>query len=431
MLSLRNRFESCRGWWYNRMEVFWQAVPSRVAVSKPMARAGIPRVALLIETARGYGRGVLRGIMRYARLHGPWTFYLTPGDFKQAVPRIKEWGGTGIIARIETPEIGTALLATRLPLIALDLAPYQSMQGSPLARFSELFSDSRRAGQLAAEHLMERGFRAYAFIGIAGRVWSDRRQGSFCKVIRAAGFVPFVYSPPRRKQDRCWTHEQSFMATWLHNLPKPIGIMACNDDRGRQVLEACREAGVQVPEEAAVVGVDNDELLCELADPPLSSVALNAEGAGYEAAALLARLMAGRSKKPQRIMAQALQVVARRSTDFLAMEDREVAQTMRYIHENAGRPLQVRQIVEQVALSRRALEIRFQRAVGRSIHEEILRKRLERTKTLLQESNLTLPEVAEVSGFTTPSYLAQVFRQRIGMTPARYRQHVRGEGRPD
>lgn len=281
-----------------------------------MGMSTIPRVALLIETARGYGRDVLRGVVRYARLHEPWSFYLTPGDFKQAMPKIKQWGGTGIIARIETPEIGKALLATNVPIVALDLSQSQLGPRSPFRRCSELSSDSRRAAQLAAEHLLDRGFQHFAFVGIAGRIWSQRREEAFCDAIREAGFEPHVYSPPRRRADRHWYREQTVLEDWLRDLPQPVGLMACNDDRGRQLMEACRGAGVQVPEQAAVIGVDNDELLCELCAPPLSSVAINAARGGFEAAALLAGLMFRRIRKPGRIVAPALHVVTRRSTEI-------------------------------------------------------------------------------------------------------------------
>jgi LacI family transcriptional regulator len=170
----------------------------------------------------------------------------------------------------------------------------------------------------------------------------------------------------------------------------------------------------------------NDELLCELAAPPLSSAVLNTQAAGYEAAALLDGLMSGQVKRSRRILTEAVQVVTRRSTDIVALADSEVAQALRYIRENAGRRLRVEEIVDSVALSRRGLEIRFQRAVGRSLHDEIRRVRLERAKRLLLESDLPLLAVAEASGFATPSYLAQVFREETGMTPARYRRHVRG-----
>jgi len=386
-----------------------------------------PRVALLIETARGYGRGVLRGVVRYARIHGPWAFYVTPGDFKQAVPKIKQWGGTGIIARIETPEIGRALLATRLPLVALDLSNLQLAPDSPFSRCSELSSDSRRAAELAAEHLLDRGFRNYAFVGIARRIWSQRREQAFCERIRRAGFEPHVYPTPRRKTDRQWAREQAILEGWLRGLPKPVGLMACNDDRGREVMEACRGAGVRVPEEAAVVGVDNDELLCELADPPLSSVALNAERGGFDAAALLAGLMSRRIRKPRRIVTPALGVVTRRSTDMTAIEDSEVANAVRFIYENAGGHLRIDDIADEMAISRRSLEIRFERALGRTLHEEIRRVRLERATRLLLETDLPMTTVAETSGFNTPSYLAQIFKQHTGMTPAQYRRQSRGE----
>ena len=389
--------------------------------------ATIPRVALLIETSREYGREVLRGVMRYARLHGPWAFHITPGDFLQSVPKIKQWGGTGIISRIETPAIGKALLATKLPIVAMDLDRAQLKSDSLLSRCSELSSDSRHSAELAAEHLLERGFRNYGFVGVADRIWSQRREEAFRAAIQEAGFDPYVYPLPRRKVDRQWDREQTILEDWLRGLPKPLGLMACNDDRGRQVMEACRGAGLQVPEQAAVVGVDNDELLCELADPPLSSVALGAERGGFEAATLLAGLMSRRIRKPRHIVTPALRVVTRQSTDVTLLEDTEVAQALRYIRENATEQPGVDEVAYAVAISRRSLEIRFKKAMGRTVHDEIRRVRLDRAMRLLVETNLPLAGIAAASGFNTSSYLAQIFKRESGMTPAQYRRTERGE----
>jgi LacI family transcriptional regulator len=339
---------------------------------------------------------------------------------------MEEWGGTGIIARIENAKIARAILGTGLPVIGLDLSEEQMAAGSPLARISEIASDSAGAALRAAEHLIERGFRHYAFVGIPGRIWSRRREESFQTRIREAGFSCHLYTHPRRRRDREWGQEHHLLSEWLRTLPRPVGLMACNDDRGRQVLEACRAAGLKVPEEIAVVGVDNDDLLCELSEPPLSSVDLNTEKGGYEAAALLDRLMAGRTKRRRRILVEPRWVVTRQSTDVMALEDQEVVRALHFIREEAGRPLGVDEVVRATGLSRRALEIRFRRAAGRSVHAEIQRVRLERAEELLVQTELTMPQIAEASGFGSASYLALVFRKELDRTPLQYRQQSRG-----
>jgi len=405
-------------------------IQSLTSESLPLTRtiafsmSPMPKVALLVETARGYGREVLRGIVRYARLHGPWAFYVSPGDFVQALPEMKQWGGTGIIARVETARVAKAILATRLPVVAMDLSGAQLAPGSPWLRVSQLTSDSEGAARLAAEHLRERGLQQFGFVGIAGKIWSDRREQAFCQHMADAGCAAHVY-PSGSRRRLPWSREQAILARWLAGLPKPLGVMTCNDDRGREVLEACRQAQVRVPEDVAVVGVDNDELLCDLSDPPLSSVALGAERAGFEAAALLDELMAGRVKKPQRLVAAALGVVARRSTDVLLHEDPTVAEALRFIHDNAGRPIRVYDVTTALADGRRTLEIRFRRALGRSIGAEIKRARLERARRLLRETDLPLPNVAEATGFGSPSYLAAVFHRELGVTPIKYRAQNR------
>jgi LacI family transcriptional regulator len=217
------------------------------------------------------------------------------------------------------------------------------------------------------------------------------------------------------------------MSRWIRDLPKPIGLLACDDDRGREVMEACRAAGAQVPEDVAVMGVDNDELLCDLSDPPLSSVAFDTERAGYEAAALLGGLMLGRIREPRRILVEPMYVVARRSTDVLALDDRAVAAALRFIHDTAGRPIGVGEVIRQVPLSRRTLELRFRRVVGRSIHEEIQRVRLERARQLVAETDLSIGMIAENCGFAGAGHLTRSFARTFGLPPSRYRaQHRHG-----
>lgn len=387
--------------------------------------AKTPRVALLIETSRGYGRELLHGIVRYARLHGPWSFYITPGDFEQALPKMKQWGGTGVIARIETPQIANAICKLNLPVIGLDLSGGDYPKLVKAGRISEIHPDPVAAANMAADHLLERSFTQFGFVGFEGRIWSQQRGEAFVGRIQREGHSCAVYQSPTRSRQVEWSREQKHLSEWLKSLPKPIGLFCCNDDRGRQVLEAAMAAGIRVPDEVAVLGMDNDDLFCELSDPPLSSVALNAARGGYEAAKLLDGLMSKRIRKPRQILVEPLWVARRQSTDVLAIDDREVAETLRFIRERAGQPIQVEDVLGASHISRRSLELRFRKTIGRSIHDEIQVSHLERAKQLLAETDWPNDRIAAAAGFATGSYMGQVMRKCMGMTPAQYRTHVR------
>jgi LacI family transcriptional regulator len=274
---------------------------------------------------------------------------------------------------------------------------------------------------LAAEHLLERRFTCFAYVGSDDRGWSKRRERVFQAYLMDRGFEPHVYLTPKRSQDRIWEREQALLARWISKLPTPIGLFACDDDRGREVLEACKLAGVNVPEDVAVLGVDNDEVFCELADPPLSSIALNAETAGYRAAALLDAMMHGRVRKKQRIVVEALGVIRRRSTDILAVDDADIAAALQFIRRQHGRDIAVDQVAEEVAMSRRSLEKRFRDTIGRTILEEIQLTRLERAKRLLLETTYPISKVSEIAGFGSAGYFIQFFQKHVGKTPRRYR----------
>jgi LacI family transcriptional regulator len=381
----------------------------------------IPKVALLVETSRGFGRDLLHGIARYARIHGPWSFHITPGDFEQAVPKMKQWGGTGIIARIPNERVAKAIMDAGVPTIALGLTDEQQQSGNPLSQLSELSSDAKEVARLAAEHLLERQFRHFAYVGLEDRAWSRRRENAFRDRLQESGFTPNVYHQPTKPRDRVWEKEQEILATWIRSLPTPLGLFACNDDRGRQVLETCRLAGLHVPEDIAVLGVDNDDVFCELSDPPLSSVSLNAETAGYRAAELLDGMMRGKIRKPRRIMVEAVGVVTRRSTEVIAVKDYDVSTALQFIRREQGRGISVDRVADEVAMSRRSLEKRFRDTIGRTILEEIQLVRLERAKRLLLETTYPISKVANISGFGSTGYFIQFFQKRVGKTPRKYR----------
>ncbi len=411
--------------------------------------AGMPRVVLLMHPFAGYDRGLLEGIARYAQLHGPWVFCLagehrgvpmpesdSTSDKMFPVERVR-WRSrgesfslrrleaAGVIGRIHTPAIARALLSSGLPLIAIDLNEKQLADRHPLSKISEVCADSQHAGRIAAEHLIERGFTHFAFCGYEGRLWSDRRLNGFCERLGEAGHPCCVYEPPHRHRILPWDREQPSVAAWLRSLAKPVGVMACNDVRGRQVIAASLDAGLRVPDDVAVLGVDEDRLLCELANPPMSSVVLNLERAGYQAAELLDGLIAGRVQQPQRILVEALWVIPRRSTDVLAIEDRHVAAAVRFIRDHCREAITVSDVVGESHISRRSLEIRFQHVLGRSIRQQVQQARLGWAKRLLVETNLSAEKIARACGFSSLSYMSSVFHRELGMTLTDYRRQSR------
>lgn len=385
-----------------------------------------PKVAVLIETSGQYGREVLRGIAHYARLNGPWAFFVPSRGHENTLPNMEAWQGTGIIGRIEDNTLMRAVARAGVPVIGLDLWKHQVHSARSSMILSEMHPDPRATARMAADHLLDRGFKRFAFVGVRNKVWSLQRQQEFTQYLAATqGCGCEAYQLSGLIRSRHYDREQQELGAWLRQLPKPLGVMACNDDYGREVLNAALQAGVAVPDEVGVVGVDNDEVLCELCDPPLSSVALSAEKGGFAAAGLLDAMMAGRIRKPHTILVEPLGVVARRSTEVVAVDDPRVAQALHFIRDHATKPIRVEDVLHGVPMSRRALEMRFRKLLRRSIHDEIIRARLQQAKRLLRETNITLEDLAERSGFGTASHLSAVFRKDTSLTPAQYRKRSR------
>ncbi len=395
----------------------YNAIVSKVRFS----RAEMPRVALLVETSREVGRSILRGVERYARLHGPWSLHLLPGDLAQQLPEVKSWGASGIIARIETPEVERSILESKLPFVALDLYKHQKCRGGKLQNASEVLVNSPLVGKVAAEHLIERQFENFAFVGeINDVLWSEDREKGFVDRIAQAGYTVHRYKS--LKASKNWGADLNRLGHWLQNLPKPIGVMAANDVRGRQVIAVCQEYNIRVPEDIAVIGVDNDTLLCQLSTPPMSSVSLDSENGGYQAAAILDGLMSGALKGRQEYLVNPLHVISRQSTERFEIADPVVAEAMKYIWINPMAPLGVKDVAEEILVSRRVLEVRFKAVRGHSVLTEINQARLARVKQLLKETNMKIREIAEMCGFGTEGYLCRFFRRETGVTLGQYRK---------
>lgn len=386
----------------------------------------IPQVALLVETSRGYGRQISLGVARYTSLHGPWSVYILPrGAEVLEYPKPDYWEGDGIITRLENPTIERGVLEANLPTISLDMTDEQLAPDNPLSRFTDLQPDSKEASNLAADHLISRGYRSFAFVGTGPEVWSMRRQVAFEARVASIGCPCEVYCPAQKRGELSWEEERPLLATWLEKLPKPVGVMAANDIRGRQVLDACRLVDILVPKDLGVIGVDNDELFCELSYPTLTSVSLNAVAGGYAAAERLDKMMKGRKFKNKKIVVKALRVVDRQSTNVIQLEDRSVVDALEFIHHSKGRGIAVTDVADRVKLARRDLDARFSENVGHTVAVEIQRARLENAKRLLEETDYPIPEVATAAGYSSDSYMVQVFRKQLNQTPAKYRASVR------
>ena len=393
--------------------------PNRAA-SSPL-RVNMPRVALLVETSREVGRSILRGVERYARINGPWSLHLAPGDLAQLFPNVRTWGATGIIARIETPEVEKAILKSGLPFVALDLYGPQKNKRGKFKNASEVFVNSPMVGKMAAEHLLERNLNQYAFVGeINDVLWSTDREKAFTDAIVQAGYKVYRYKPPMTS-DRI-VDDALQLGQWLYSLPKPIGVMAANDVRGRQVIAACQDFNVRVPEDVAVIGVDNDTLMCQMCTPPMSSVALDAETGGYEAARILDGLMSGTITEKQQYLVAPLHVVSRQSTERFDIPDPVVAEALRLIWINPGQSINVGELANEICVSRRRLEVQFKAIRGRTVLDEISLARLHHVKQLIKETDMRVKEIAESCGFATEGYLSRFFHKQTGMTISQFRK---------
>jgi LacI family transcriptional regulator len=374
-------------------------------------------VALLIETSNAYARGLLEGVRSYLRQHAPWSLYLPELGRGETPPLwLARWRGDGILARVETPEIARAVLRTGLPVV--DLSAARHLRNVPWVE-----TDDEAIAQVALRHLLERGLRHVAWCGDPRFAWSNLRREAFLRGARAAKVDVSAYESPGAG---ALGREHRELAAWVRRLPKPVGVFACYDIQAQRLLDACRDLDVAVPEEVAVLGVDDDPLLCSLTTPPLSSVVPNTEKTGWEAAALLDRLMAGAKVAPRAHLIPPLGVEARESTELLAMEDREVAAALRFIRQHACQGATVSDVLRAVPLSRRVLESRYRKATGRTPHEDLLRCRLDRVKQLLGETEHSLERIASLAGFNHPEYMSVAFKRETGKTPGAYRRDLAG-----
>lgn len=381
------------------------------------------QVMVLVETSRAYGRGLVEGIGRYVEEHGPWSIYFEERGLLDPLPKwLKRWQGDGIISRSVRKTDIERLRATHLPVVELFA---DSRLGLP-----QVFPDQVAIARLAAEHFLDRGFRRFAFFCTDRAWWMEERRDIFASELQRNGFGCECF-PVHGQHDlvQQTPTDQREVARWLESLPKPCGVFCASDLYAARLLDVCRTIEIAVPEEIAVLGVDNDPVICSVSFPPLSSIDLGSRRIGYQAAALLDQMMSGEQPAPSVVPMPPERVVCRQSTDALAIEDPDVARALRFIREHAANGLRIEQLAEATGMCRRTLQQRFQRSLQRTPKHEILRVQMERAKLLLCETDLPVEMVCRRSGFASFKYFARAFQRATGKTPRGYRKAHGASGR--
>lgn len=388
--------------------------PDPAAPRPPNARS-FQRIALLLGQDLGYCRGVLRGVQAFAGEHDSWIFR-DAAPSMSVIDAVREWDPAGIIAHLFEQDVADGLRALGKPLVNVTSTLRLDL---PLVEV-----DHDAVGRMAAEHFLNGGFRHFGYFGSRSAGFSTGRERGFRQRLAESGFTcssQHAEYLPRPSPAASWADVDERVRLWLHELPKPVAVMASNDVPARELAEICRLVGLNVPEDVALIGVDDDRLECGLSFPPLSSIALPSERVGYEAAKLLSGLIAGDPAPATSICLPPKTLIVRQSSDIVALDNPAVAQALRFIRRHACEPINVADVLREVPVSRRKLEREFQRVIHRTIFEEIRRHRVEKAMRLLATTDLAMPAIARQSGFDGARRLAVVFGDATGQTPTSYR----------
>ncbi len=379
------------------------------------------RLILLTDFTEAFAHNLLRGILEYSRGREPWVVCRMPPSYKHTygIPGVlkwaKKWEADTIIAQFDDNDEVELFRQNGIVALAQDFK-------SRFTTIPNITSEYQRTGQIAADFFLQKGFRNFAFYGYKDVVWSEERCMGFRDRIAEKGFGGSFFEYQKQPLENLWYYESEPLVNWIKSLPHPVALMACDDTQGNKIMEVCQILGIKIPEEIAVLGVDNDEIICSLSEPPLSSVSLNIVKGGYEAAQLIDKLKKDRDAVYEDVIIQPITIVNRLSTDIYATDNPAILTALKYIHQNLANSISVKDIVKQVPLSRRLLEIRFRQATGQSIYQYMSDLRIERFSQLLLASDAPIADLAMEVGFPDSKNLARQFKVWKGCTPLEYRK---------
>jgi LacI family transcriptional regulator len=387
------------------------------------------KIILLLDFAEEYSKCLLQGISRYSAENGHWSFCRMPLYYRETLGTkgildwAKDWRADGIIGQLYN-EMETELYQSPFPVIAQDFK-------ERFRYLPNITGQYRETGKMGAEYFLKKGYTNFAFYGFNNIVWSRERAEGFESTVNQFGHQVHYFEHKKARSTDIWYYKSKSLSKWLKSLPKPIALMACDDNQGVHITEACKQNKIRVPQEVTVLGVDNDVMLCELSDPPLSSIVLDIERAGYDTARAMDLMITGRVKFYRNILVPPLKVVTRSSTDIYASRDENISNALDFIHKNIDQNLLVDQIVREVPMSRRSLEKRFVEVTGLPIYKYIFKLRIEKLAQKLVSSELSVFEIALEMGLPDSKNISRQFRQIMGCTPVEYRRKFREKPRPE
>ena len=378
------------------------------------------RILLLTDLSSGYSRDMIRGVVRYSKEHGPWIFYRMPIYYRElygdegVVEWAKKWKADAVIAQFSDIN-AKALKKLNIPVI---IQNYKDRYTT----ISNLTGEYFRTGMMAAEFFLQKGFRFFAYYGFSDTIWMRERGDGFEKALKDKGYDVCFFDESAANKSEKWSFDVDIVSRWLLKLPKPVALFACDDYFALQITEVCKMFDINVPNDIAVLGVDNDELLCSISNPPLSSIELDVQNGGYELGKLLHDLIEKRKQSPIDIIIKPLHVVTRASTERFAVSDKNIDYILKYIEQNYTHSISVEDIVKISHFSRRVLEKTFKKETGISIYQYIQQHRIEKFAELLVSTDIPLIDAAYQTGFDDYKNVSRIFRKSKNLTPLQYRK---------
>lgn len=380
------------------------------------------KILLLTDFSSGYSRNLLKGIVRYSKEVGNWSFQRMPLYYRMlygengVVEWAKKWQADAIIAQLTDVNI-ELLNDLNIPIIVQN---YRDRNKA----VSNLTGDYFNTGVMAAKFFLNRGYRNFAFYGFKGAIWSRERADGYSHEIEKQGYKLAVLENDNKDKEE-WSYNHTVLGNWLQSLPKPVALFACDDHFALQISETCNVYNINVPDDIAILGVDNDDLLCNISDPPLSSIVLDVENGGYNAGKLLHQLITKEITEPFNIVVNPLIIERRKSTEKYAVSDKNIRIILNYIEKNYANHLSVEELVKQVPLSRRVLEKKFKEETGESLYQYIQNYRIDQFTRLLITTDYSLFEAALQSGFENYKNVSRIFRKYKSLSPAEYRKRYK------